>query len=325
MFALLLVISHNRILEHDDSLTDRSDGGILDKNFRATKSLWLDVYHKEYKVPGGMYRGEPPKEFFDQKWVSNDKCKQERPISQDSAFLIAGVHVPLSHLIGEVGASSVGRDENSKLMWMSIDSPEAFIRPAPKSTVKNVNANPRKPMYVFGAGGMYTCKEISVVLHHDDNFMDQYSDISFLIHDMIKIEKGTGYYHLHTREAYGVILRRLEGKKSSVECERCLGIFCCLTIVGALCGIPLSIGAKKKLKDVESLIALTKLRKNAAGPSSEIDIPPELLEHIRKNSKKPNRTGDGHNDAGYGGVYYYGGSDYYAGEVVTDGGAAACG
>ena len=45
-------------LEHDDSLTDRTDGGVLDTNFKATCNLWREVYGVQYQVKGGMYRGE---------------------------------------------------------------------------------------------------------------------------------------------------------------------------------------------------------------------------------------------------------------------------
>merc|ERR1711933_219159 len=51
-------------LHHDDSLTDRSDGGILDTSYVATSNLWKERYGINYAIPGGMYRGEPPKEYF---------------------------------------------------------------------------------------------------------------------------------------------------------------------------------------------------------------------------------------------------------------------
>ncbi len=137
-----------RILEHDDSLTDRSEGGILDSNFHATKNLWYDVYNTEYKVAGGMYRGEPPKQFFDREWVFRAVMEQ----SQSQCHLPDGVN--FAHLIGNVGASSVGRDGESKMMWMSIDLPEAFKEANPKSTTRGVNANEKMDSYVFGSGGM---------------------------------------------------------------------------------------------------------------------------------------------------------------------------
>ena len=136
-------------------MTDRSDGGVLDTNFQATKSLWLDVYAKEYKVPGGMYRGEPPKAFFQGEWAKENDLKSE--VSATRVFVLP--EVSLAHLIGEVGASSAGRDGESPLTWMSINDSEAFIAPEPKSTVNGVNANPRKEMYVFGMGGTLRLKD----------------------------------------------------------------------------------------------------------------------------------------------------------------------
>eukprot|EP00543_Licmophora_paradoxa_P003781 CAMPEP_0202441248 /NCGR_PEP_ID=MMETSP1360-20130828/689_1 /ASSEMBLY_ACC=CAM_ASM_000848 /TAXON_ID=515479 /ORGANISM="Licmophora paradoxa, Strain CCMP2313" /LENGTH=551 /DNA_ID=CAMNT_0049056113 /DNA_START=34 /DNA_END=1686 /DNA_ORIENTATION=- len=52
-------------LHHDDSLTDRSEGSLLNRSFMATQNLWKEAYDgAEYKVEGGMYRGEPPSEYF---------------------------------------------------------------------------------------------------------------------------------------------------------------------------------------------------------------------------------------------------------------------
>ena len=60
----------NSKLHHDDSLTDREEGGILDVSFMATKSLWIKQYGTEYIIPGGMYRGEPPPEYYTLQWRS---------------------------------------------------------------------------------------------------------------------------------------------------------------------------------------------------------------------------------------------------------------
>ena len=65
--------------------------------------------------------------------------------------------VTFAHLIGNVGASSVGRDNRSKMTWMSIDADPGAFKPAnPKSRVKGVNANERQDNWVFGWGGMLT-------------------------------------------------------------------------------------------------------------------------------------------------------------------------
>jgi len=73
---------NDTIMNHDDSLNDRTEGGALDTNFRAMKELWFKVYNTEYSIPGGMYRGEPPKHFFEPYWVKegrNMKCLHEPP------------------------------------------------------------------------------------------------------------------------------------------------------------------------------------------------------------------------------------------------------
>ncbi|KAL9184992.1 hypothetical protein ACHAXT_002769 [Thalassiosira profunda] len=57
------------LMNHDDTLNDRTEGGDLDTNYRATCQLWYETYNEQYPVPGGMYRGEPPKQYFRPGWV----------------------------------------------------------------------------------------------------------------------------------------------------------------------------------------------------------------------------------------------------------------
>jgi hypothetical protein len=78
-------------LHHDDSLTDRSDGGVLDVAYKSTKNLWKDEYGCDYVVCGGMYRGEPPTGFFSTHW---------KPWNE---LWHAGGNL---HLVGKMGASS---------------------------------------------------------------------------------------------------------------------------------------------------------------------------------------------------------------------------
>ncbi|MCO5578923.1 hypothetical protein L7F22_032773 [Adiantum nelumboides] len=49
-----------RVLEHDDTDTDRSSGQKLDEGFRQTSEKWLHNYGGVYEQAGAMYRGEPP-------------------------------------------------------------------------------------------------------------------------------------------------------------------------------------------------------------------------------------------------------------------------
>lgn len=126
-------------LEHDDSLNDRSEGGKLDTNFQETRKLWSRVYGVEYKVQGGMYRGEPPMEYYNVDWL-------DKPLDEMKTFSAEGV--AFAHLIGQVGASSHG-----KSTWHSIDSAGMFLAPAAKSITRGVNNNARKVGMIFGRGG----------------------------------------------------------------------------------------------------------------------------------------------------------------------------
>ena len=57
-------ITGGAILDHDDSLSDRAEGCVLDTSFQQTEQLWKDVYGLDYVVTGGMYRGEPDWAFY---------------------------------------------------------------------------------------------------------------------------------------------------------------------------------------------------------------------------------------------------------------------
>ena len=128
------------ILEHDDSFNDRSEGSSLNVNFQATSKLWMDVYNEEYKVVGGMYRGEPPIEFFKCDWVDRNADAYKKNFN--------GLDTELVHLMMQYGASSHG-----KTAWMNIDDHNAFLPANPRSTTRGVNTNPAKPGYIFGKGG----------------------------------------------------------------------------------------------------------------------------------------------------------------------------
>ena len=63
------------LLYHDDSMNDRSSGSSLQVAFKATSKLWMATYNEQsYYCPGGMYRGEPPSEYWSPSWP------QENPL-----------------------------------------------------------------------------------------------------------------------------------------------------------------------------------------------------------------------------------------------------
>ena len=125
-------------LEHDDSLNDRVEGGMLDVNFKATSKLWREIYGEDYNVVGGMYRGEPPEGYFSTDWV---KCVNDQDLLPGLSF---------AHLVGIAGASSVAKlsEEEKNLVWTSIDAADMFIP-------KEDGYNPKKENYVFGEGSKF--------------------------------------------------------------------------------------------------------------------------------------------------------------------------
>jgi hypothetical protein len=132
-------------LHHDDSLNDRTEGGTLDRAFQVTKALWEEQYGEEYSVVGGMYRGEPPQEFFTAKWGQGQ---------QDVSCLLPAIG-PFLHMVGIQGASST----NPVDTWTNPDGLTAkgepgFITPSEKSKARGVNGNPSKSEegYIFGMG-----------------------------------------------------------------------------------------------------------------------------------------------------------------------------
>jgi hypothetical protein len=141
-----------KILEHDDSLNDRTEGGTLDNNFQATRKLWSDVYGVEYKVAGGMYRGEPPVDFFKADWPE----KMLRGGASGQPNMDDGLGYALAHLIGQVGASSHGMT-----LWKSMDHADSFKPANPRSTLPGVNANAMIQGYIFGKGGTLTVDKSS--------------------------------------------------------------------------------------------------------------------------------------------------------------------
>jgi len=312
-------------LEHDDSLNDRTEGGKLDTSFQATRKLWDRIYGVEYNVPGGMYRGEPPVEYFRADWAADDG----KHIGVGD-----GMNLPhpmtLAHLIGQVGASSHGREE-----WMSVDAPGAFLEALPRSTERNVNANPMKEGYIFG-----------------------------------KESKGVGHYSLKTREAYNVTIKRIEAKNRAasrqiwlklfisvvglsvfyifisrilsgilgedVPNNRLLLILFIVIGIGVMCWNLIGIFKQRgRIKENEDVKEVAILRKNAAGPNTELLLPAGLQERVTKRSTRNGSTNTNHDSAAYYsgaaacGVMTFG---YYGGGGVGGedsggacGGGGACG
>ena len=127
-------------LHHDDSLTDRTEGGILDHSYQSTKQIWHEQFGEDYAVTGGMYRGEPPESYYGTDWTT---------IFNDSPLVMLTVPP-------EMGASSTS-PTNAPTKWATLDSNTSDGSPAFVSPSKGVVTNramlkdePYKENYILG-------------------------------------------------------------------------------------------------------------------------------------------------------------------------------
>jgi hypothetical protein len=119
--------------DHDDSINDRTAGGRLDVSFQKTAALWKQTYGSDYAVMGGMYRGEPPSEFYDPTWIDTSRHVDK---SQQEAVIMATA-TPIA-------------DTWTDPYQNAPDGSPGFIAPLPKDTRPGVNANQARDGYVFG-------------------------------------------------------------------------------------------------------------------------------------------------------------------------------
>lgn len=123
-------ITGGTVLDHDDSINDRTEGGILDTNFQQTSQLWKEVYGLDYFTKGGMYNGEPPADYFwgmprADRHATADATAADPDLTRNNYSTIAALN------------------------WMSPNHRLAFI------PLERDWYNPYKEDYVFGVGGTF--------------------------------------------------------------------------------------------------------------------------------------------------------------------------
>lgn len=127
------------VLNHDDSLDDRTEGGPLDRAFEEMKALWEGTYGEEYFVAGGMYRGEPPAEYYSPEW-------EALPSSSSSTGFASAEHRrsrptgPFLRMIDVQGASSTdptggARSDPPRAIWAWKETPGRMPLHAPGDVV----------------------------------------------------------------------------------------------------------------------------------------------------------------------------------------------
>jgi Glycine-rich domain-containing protein-like len=168
-----------RHMYHDDSLTDRDEGGVLDVSFGATQKLWKRVYGADYVVHGGMYRGEPPSAYYTKTWSSSSN---DIVVSLNQNIIGQG-------LIGKVGASSTS----------------ANVLSSPKPWVPlNGTASDGQPAFIRTEGQVQD-------LIKDLPYRDPYV--------LCRLNRNTGYYHIETKEAQKILFYRMSDRLYSLKSE----------------------------------------------------------------------------------------------------------
>ena len=124
-------------LHHDDSLNDRTAGAILDRSYQSTKKLWFKEFGEDYVVEGGMYRGEPPNNYFSMEWKGDEFS-------------------PTIEVIREMGASSTSPNivappkRWAPVSGTSSDGSPAFIAPSKAGNRNALKGEAHKENYVLG-------------------------------------------------------------------------------------------------------------------------------------------------------------------------------
>ena len=143
--AAILKYSHSNtihrrrsiLLDHDDSYDDRTDGSVLNTSFERTRQLWYFVYGTEYIVDGGMYRGEPPREYYNSNWRPSSASSNTSTtvFTEDSTTVLTDtIEIP-PHLtfIPAIKRGSLGLDQ-------------------PALRYIDARSNPYTEGYIFGSG-----------------------------------------------------------------------------------------------------------------------------------------------------------------------------
>lgn len=277
-----------RTLHHDDSLNDRAEGSSLDVAFRATKAVWKKTYGDEYIVYGGMYRGEPPKEYYDNMWAI-EHC--------DSESVNGGMKWPVIHpeiegteVCGHrmMGASSTGTVSPPSWLDASDTLPngdKCFIAAADKSQIHGHNSNQQKDDYIFGKGIL-----------------------------------GIGYYHISTKQAYEILMTRVGRKISAREAD--LSFISCWTCIcpgGGGCNNKKE-EAQAELADLTEIQGVLQARYRADAPLGVVGLPDE----VTKNKERVNRYYD-ENGLWLFPVGFYGAGGGCGAEISNLGWGGGCG
>ena len=82
-----LVAIMGKVLEHDDTDTDRAKGQKLDVGFSETTKQWEETFGSRYWKAGAMYRGSPPSPLIVDKYKADAVQKNSAPNSENQNLI----------------------------------------------------------------------------------------------------------------------------------------------------------------------------------------------------------------------------------------------
>lgn len=235
---------------HDDSLNDRTEGGRLDVSFQQTTALWKQTYSRDYIVPGGMYRGEPPADYYSSMDPSKTSfsCAHD---NDDDSHNHAPEHVARRLLLAgsfSAGKTVEGNTDAPPRFWLEAgadvlyEGQPTFIKANAKGKTPGDNTNPKKESYVFGLPKRTSAGQL-----------------------------GAGYYHMYTRDGWGLLVIRLQKRAMKLRSDY-ENFLCgqCACSPSGLSAHQLQVyeNKEKEFKQVQDLYYFAKAQLETEGPGA---------------------------------------------------------
>jgi hypothetical protein len=220
-------------MHHDDSFIDRSEGGPLDTAFKATTKAWKELYGEEYRVEGAMYRGEPPKHFFNRAFVL--ESKRLNASSHGRRFNRFICVQGASSTTPSTMTSNTGKVTNATLAVKWTSPLETTVDGAPGFIATGLGrVHAKESDYVYGRG-----------------------------------PHGIGYYHVTTKESYQIMSKRISARKRKIENKIVAMNFCSCGALSRSSALRL----ENEVQELREYLAFVEARAQAERPVGEIEIP----------------------------------------------------
>ncbi|KAK9163477.1 hypothetical protein Syun_004379 [Stephania yunnanensis] len=118
-----------KVLEHDDTDSNRTKGQKLDVGFSETTKQWEETFGYRYWRAGAMYRGTPPSPVAVFPWLANDMDKSIYPPGESTDKIQVPQIDVVEVLLEIVGVRNMPEGHNSGLfVFFSKKNPDTFCK-----------------------------------------------------------------------------------------------------------------------------------------------------------------------------------------------------